>query len=60
MIDGMTYDDDVTDTTDRTPPLTGPGAGGAETAEQVIRERMRRQQAGLQQSQDAMETERDS
>jgi hypothetical protein len=61
MIDGMTYDDDVTDTTDRTPPLTGSGTGGAETAEQVIRERMRRQQAGLQHPQDTMDTsERDS
>lgn len=60
-IDGMTYDDDVTDTTDRTPSFTGPGAQGAETAEQVIRERMRQQQAGLQRSQDTMGTsERES
>lgn len=43
MIDGMTYDDGVVDTANRTPPLTGSGPGGASTAEQVIRERMRQQ-----------------
>lgn len=44
MIDGMTYDENVLDTANRTPPYTGRGAGGAETAEQVIRERMRQRQ----------------
>ncbi|KAJ4290919.1 hypothetical protein N0V90_010115 [Kalmusia sp. IMI 367209] len=43
--DGMTYDDSVVDTTNRTPPLTGHGPGGATTAEQVIRERLRQRQA---------------
>ncbi|KAF2738264.1 hypothetical protein EJ04DRAFT_486558 [Polyplosphaeria fusca] len=57
MIDGMTYDEDVTDTTDRTPPLTGPGTGGAGTAEEVIRERMRQQQPRQQRSQDAVDTQ---
>lgn len=45
MMDGMTYDEDVLDTANRTPPLMGSGAQGAETAEQVIRERMRQRQA---------------
>ncbi|KAF1956732.1 hypothetical protein CC80DRAFT_492244 [Byssothecium circinans] len=48
MLDGMTYDDGVVDTTNRTPPLTGQGPGSATTAEQVIRERLlqRQRQAG--------------
>lgn len=55
--DGMTYDDFVTDTTNRTPPLSSHGAGGATTAEQVIRERMRQRQAGqgVPQGGDAMD-----
>ncbi|KAF2466498.1 uncharacterized protein BDR25DRAFT_183289, partial [Lindgomyces ingoldianus] len=44
MIDGMTYDENVVDTANRTPPLTSQGPGGAQTAEQVIRERMRQRQ----------------
>ncbi|KAF2661582.1 hypothetical protein K491DRAFT_687362 [Lophiostoma macrostomum CBS 122681] len=62
MIDGMTYDDNVTDTSNRTPPYshTGQGAGGAQTAEQVIRERMRqRQLAGHAPSPEPMDVERD-
>ncbi|KAF9731492.1 hypothetical protein PMIN06_000401 [Paraphaeosphaeria minitans] len=55
QLDGMSYDESVTDTTNRTPPLTGPGAGGATTAEQVIRERMRQRQAA--QGGEAMEVE---
>lgn len=59
MLDGMTYDEDVVDTTNRTPPLTGQGPGGATTAEQVIRERMRQRQAGqaAAPSQEVMEVE---
>ena len=57
-LDGMTYDDD--DTSNRTPPYTGPGAGGALTAEQVIRERMRqRQLAGQAPSPEPMEVDRE-
>lgn len=44
----------VTDTTNR-PPQAGAGAGGATTAEQVIRERMRQRQAA--QGGEAMEVE---
>ncbi|KAF1977200.1 hypothetical protein BU23DRAFT_414709, partial [Bimuria novae-zelandiae CBS 107.79] len=44
-MDDTSYDEAVTDTTNRTPPLTGNGPGGASTAEQVIRERMRQRQA---------------
>ncbi|KAF2177931.1 hypothetical protein K469DRAFT_719411 [Zopfia rhizophila CBS 207.26] len=49
MIDGMTYDEGVVDTADRTPSptnadlLSGPSARAAQTSEQVIRERMREQ-----------------
>lgn len=45
-LDGIAYDDSTTDTTTRTPPLTGHlhGPGGATTAEQVIRERLRQRQ----------------
>lgn len=46
LIDGMSYDEAVVDTTNRTPPLTGQGPGRSSTAEQVIRERMRQRQAG--------------
>lgn len=38
-LDGMTYDDDAVDTTNRTPPLTTKGADGSVTTEQAIRER---------------------
>ncbi|KAF2444359.1 hypothetical protein P171DRAFT_521703 [Karstenula rhodostoma CBS 690.94] len=58
QFDGVTYDDNVTDTTTRTPTLTGPGAGGATTAEQVIRERMRQRQAA--QGGEVMEVEREN
>ncbi|KAF2266178.1 hypothetical protein CC78DRAFT_161228 [Lojkania enalia] len=54
MIDGMTFDEDVLDTANRTPPLTSPGTRGAETAEQVIQERLRQRQANLQHAQEAM------
>ncbi|KAF2011659.1 hypothetical protein BU24DRAFT_426742 [Aaosphaeria arxii CBS 175.79] len=56
MIDGMTYDEDIVDTADRTPPLTGQGAGSAETSEEVIRRRLRQQQAqgGAAPSQNAL------
>lgn len=37
-LDGMTYDEDVVDTTNRTPPVAQ-GLGGASTAEQAIRDR---------------------
>lgn len=59
MLDGMTYDEGVVDTTNRTPPLTGPGPGGATTAEQIIRERLRQRQAGQAggPSQEAMDVE---
>ena len=57
--DGMTYDDSVTDTTNRTPPLSGHGPGSAATAEQVIRERLgQRQDAqGATPGSEAMEVE---
>lgn len=61
MIDGMTYDEDIVDTADRTPPLTGPGPGGDKTAEEVIRERLRqRQLRGHAQSHESMEVEKDN
>ncbi|OAL46112.1 hypothetical protein IQ07DRAFT_590882 [Pyrenochaeta sp. DS3sAY3a] len=44
MIDGMTYDEDVVDTANRTPPASGRDI--ASTSEQAIRERMRQRQAG--------------
>ncbi|KAF2641473.1 hypothetical protein P280DRAFT_469092 [Massarina eburnea CBS 473.64] len=45
MLDGMTYDEGVVDTTNTTPSLTGQGPGGATTAEAVVRERaLQRQQ----------------
>jgi len=44
LIDGMSYDEAVVDTTNRTPPLTSQGPGRSSTAEQVIRERMRQGQ----------------
>jgi hypothetical protein len=55
---GMSYDEAVVDTTNRTPPLTGQGPGRSSTAEQVIRERMdqRQRQAGAS-AQDPMEIE---
>ena len=46
MLDGMTYDEGVVDTANRTPPWTGQGPGGATTAEQVIRERLIQRQSG--------------
>jgi hypothetical protein len=42
-MDGMTYDEGVDDTANRTPPLTGQGERG--TAQQVIQERMRQRAA---------------
>jgi hypothetical protein len=51
-MDGMTYDEDIIDTANRTPPLTGQGERG--TAQQVIQERMR-QRAAAPQDQDAMD-----
>lgn len=60
IIDGMTYDEGVLDTTDRTPPLTGQGPGAARTSEEVIRQRLLQRQRAAQaqgQSQDAMELE---
>lgn len=44
MIDGMTYDEDVVDTANRTPPASGRDMSS--TSEQAIRERMRQRQAG--------------
>lgn len=44
MIDGMTYDPDVMDTTSRPPPPTG--ESGAETAERILRERRGRERFG--------------
>lgn len=41
MIDGMTYDPDVMDTTTRPPPPTG--ESGAETTERILRERRGRE-----------------
>ncbi|KAF2000314.1 hypothetical protein P154DRAFT_434971 [Amniculicola lignicola CBS 123094] len=60
MIDGMTYDEGFVDTSNRTPPHTGrKGPGGAETAEQVIRDRIRqRQLAG--QDPDVMDYEKEN
>jgi hypothetical protein len=60
LIDGMSYDDAVTDTTTRTPPLTSQGPGRSSTAEQVIQERMRQGQRPFDQAgsgQDAMDVE---
>ena len=59
-LDGMSYDESVTDTTNRTPPLSGHvrGPGGEMTAEQIIRERMRQRAAqGAAQGSEAMEVE---
>lgn len=50
MIDGMTYDQGVVDTTTRTPPVAGAGEardGGAEEAERIMGGRFERD-AGLQ------------
>jgi len=44
MIDGMTYDPDVMDTTTRPPPPTT--ESGAETAERILRERRGRERFG--------------
>lgn len=44
MIDAMTYDEDVVDTANRTPPLTGYGHGADQTSNQHIRDRMRQRQ----------------
>ncbi|KAF2714144.1 hypothetical protein K504DRAFT_462577 [Pleomassaria siparia CBS 279.74] len=46
LLDGMTYDEGVVDTTNRTPPPTGQGERG--TAQQVIQERMRQRAAAPQ------------
>lgn len=54
MIDGLTYDEGVVDTANRTPTLTGQGERG--TAQQVIQERMRRR-GTTPQDQDAMDYE---
>lgn len=54
MIDGMTYDENVTDTANRTPLLTAQGPGRASTAEQVIQERLQQGRAG---GSDAMDYE---
>ena len=51
-VDGMTYDEGVVDTANRTPPLTGQGERG--TAQQVIQERMR-QRAAAPHDQDTMD-----
>lgn len=61
-MDGMSYDESVTDTTNRTPPLSGHGPGSASTAEQVIRERMRQRAAaqGAPHGGEAMEVEREN
>lgn len=58
-LDGMTYDESVTDTSNRTPPWSGSGPGSAATAEQVIRERLRQRQAaqGAGPGTEAMEVE---
>lgn len=45
MINGMTYDDNVTDTADRTPTLTDQGPGRSSTTEQAVQEHMRQRQA---------------
>lgn len=45
MMNGMTYDDNFTDTANRTPPLTGQGPGRSSTTEQAVREHMRQRQA---------------
>lgn len=60
IIDGMTYDEGILDTADRTPPLTGQGPGAAQTSEDVIRQRLLQRQRAAQaqgQSQDVMELE---
>jgi hypothetical protein len=51
-MDGMTYDEGVVDTANRTPPLIGQGERG--TAQQVIQERMR-QRAAAPHDQDTMD-----
>jgi hypothetical protein len=40
MLDAMTYDEGILDTSNRTPPLTGRGPGGDKTTEQVVNERV--------------------
>jgi hypothetical protein len=62
MIDAMTYDEDILDTANRTPPWTGQGPGVEQTAEQLIQARMRqRQLAGESQShsQSPMQVDKD-
>ncbi|KAF1843934.1 uncharacterized protein K460DRAFT_408252 [Cucurbitaria berberidis CBS 394.84] len=46
VIDGMTYDDNIIDTANQTPPVSTQGRDGDSTSEQAIRERMRQRQAG--------------
>ncbi|KAF2868955.1 hypothetical protein BDV95DRAFT_577999 [Massariosphaeria phaeospora] len=59
MLDGMSYDGDSVDEGNRTPPYSSQGAGGAETAEQVVQERMRqRADQASAQRQDAMDYEK--
>jgi len=55
MIDGMTYDEGVVDTANRTPPLTNERG----TAEQVIQERLRQQAASQGQNTMGYEQQRD-
>ena len=45
-LDGMTYDENIIDTANRTPPVATQGRDGDSTSEQAIRERMRQRQAG--------------
>lgn len=57
MIDGMSYDDDVVDTSDQTPPLQ-PQGSSERTTEQACHERQQmRQRQGQQGAQDSMDVE---
>jgi hypothetical protein len=59
MLDGMSYDADVVDTANRTPPFQG--IRGDRTAEQVVQERMhQRKMAGENDRQDAMDVDREN
>jgi hypothetical protein len=60
MNDGMSYDDEIMDTTYRAPPVTGQLQGNDKTAEEVIRESMRQRQLGGQgESHDSMDVDKE-
>lgn len=62
MIDGMTYDDGVVDTANRTPQHSGvdhSGSTGTETAERLMRDRMQSNTQGGDRMMDSPETRQD-